>query len=512
MNLAEHLHRAAKARPSSPAIYEGATLVQTYADLNERAARLASGLRFIMGLGAGERVAILSKNGPRYLEALYAVWRAGLVATPINARLHPSEISYILRDVGARLCLAGPGLGDAAATAADGAPIAILEMGGADYEALARSEPFAIAETQPDDPAWIFYTSGTTGRPKGAVLTNRNLLAMSACCLLDVDSEAPWTTLLHAAPMSHGSGLYAIPYVMKGAAHVTPESGGFDPSEVYELLKAHKGVSFFAAPTMVKLLTDHDGDADTRNLKTIAYGGGPMHVEECVRALDRFGPKLSQLYGQGESPMTITALTIADHQDDGHGDWRARLGSVGRPQSLVEVRVAGADDQTLPAGEIGEILVRGDTVMAGYWNNPAATEETLRGGWLHTGDMGAFDEAGYLTLKDRSKDLIISGGHNVYPREVEEVLLAHPGVSEVSVIGREDPKWGEMVVACVVATTGAPLTESDLDAFCLDRMARFKRPRAYRFLDALPKNNYGKVLKTELRASDQTEAARKGGS
>jgi long-chain acyl-CoA synthetase len=236
----------------------------------------------------------------------------------------------------------------------------------------------------------------------------------------------------------------------------------------------------------------------SENIRTIVYGGAPMYVEDALKALSRFGPRLAQIYGQGESPMTITVLTKDEIAGRDHPRWQERLASVGRPFRCVEVMVADADDRPLPAGESGEILCRGDTVMAGYWQNPAASEATLRGGYLHTGDVGAFNSDGYLTLKDRSKDMIISGGSNIYPREVEEVLLKHDRVREVSVIGRPDREWGEVVVAYVVGDAAA----TELDALCLASIARFKRPKDYVFVEALPKNYYGKILKTELRARD----------
>jgi long-chain acyl-CoA synthetase len=296
--------------------------------------------------------------------------------------------------------------------------------------------------------------------------------------------------------MSHGSGLYILPHVAKGACQVIPVSGGFDAAEVFELIGAHQGATLFFAPTMVSRLIDAPGfgDADFANLKTIVYGGAPMYVEDSLRALDALGPRLVQIYGQGESPMTITCLARAAHGATGEPRYLDRLASVGTAFTGVEVRVADAD-----ADEIGEILVRGDAVMAGYWNDADASAETLRGGWLHTGDIGAIDGDGFLTLKDRSKDVIISGGSNVYPREVEEVLKRHDGVSEVSVVGRPHADWGEEVVAFVAVRPGAEVTEAALDALCLDHIARFKRPRAYRFVDALPKNDTGKVLKTALR-------------
>lgn len=245
--------------------------------------------------------------------------------------------------------------------------------------------------------------------------------------------------------------------------------------------------------------------ADTGNLKTIVYGGGPMYVADLQDAMRVLGPKLAQIYGQGEAPMTITGMDKAMHVDTGHPRHLQRLGSAGVARTDVEVRVVDADDTPLPSGEIGEIICRGDVVMAGYWGNPEATAQTLRNGWLHTGDVGSFDDDGYLTLKDRSKDMIISGGSNIYPREVEEVLLQHPDVDEVSVVGKPHADWGEEVIAFVVPRKGASLGEAALDALCLEHIARFKRPKQYRFLPALPKNNYGKVLKTELRALLQKE-------
>ncbi|HEY1089652.1 MAG TPA: AMP-binding protein, partial [Burkholderiaceae bacterium] len=286
--------------------------------------------------------------------------------------------------------------------------------------------------------------------------------------------------------------------------HVLPESGGFEPAELLALSRSVGRLCLFAAPTMVRRLVDEieRSGADSAGFKTIVYGGGPMYAEDIQRGLRVMGPRFVQIYGQGESPMTITALPREDLFDMQHPHWRERIASVGRAQLLVEVRVADAQGQALPPGEIGEVLVRGDTVMAGYWHNQAATAATLREGWLWTGDLGLMDRHGYLTLKDRSKDLIISGGSNIYPREVEELLLTHPGVREVAAVGQPDREWGEVVVAFVVAEAG--VEAAALDALCLAQIARFKRPKRYVFVDALPKNNYGKVLKTALRQQLET--------
>ena len=276
------------------------------------------------------------------------------------------------------------------------------------------------------------------------------------------------------------------------------KSGGFEPEEVVALINHWPRLSMFAAPTMIKRLVACPADCNAGNIRTLIWGGAPMYGEDALAALDRFGPRLAQIYGQGEAPMTITALSKEDIAARAHPRWRERLASAGKPYANVEVMVADANDAAVAPGEPGEILVRGDVVMAGYWRNEDASAVSLRGGWLHTGDVGAFDEEGYLHLKDRSKDLIISGGSNIYPREVEEVLLTHGGVREVSVIGRPDREWGEVVVAYVVGDA----VPAELDALCLARIARFKRPKHYVFIDALPKNNYGKILKTELRMRD----------
>lgn len=422
---------------------------------------------------------------------------------PVNAKLHPDEVAFILGHCGAAVCFVTGDLADGiAAKQPEVATLqAVIAVEDAEYAALARADPVPVTARASDDSAWLFYTSGTTGRPKGAMLTHRNLLAMTTSYFVDVDTIAVGDCILHVGPMSHGSGMYILPHVAAAATQVIPASGGCDPDEVFSLIAAHPGTSFFAAPTIVRRLIDSPAAAraDTRNLKTIVYGGAPMYVEDCKRAMAVLGNKLVQIYGQGESPMTITALSKARHAETTHPRHEHRLGSVGTPHAVVEIAVADADDRMLPPGEPGEVLVRGETVMAGYWRDPNATAATLRGGWLHTGDIGVIDDDGFLTLKDRAKDLIISGGDNIYPREVEEVLLLHDGVAEVAVIGQPDHDWGEIVVALVVAKAGAQVEDAALNAVCLDHLARFKRPKRYVHIHALPKNNYGKVPKALLR-------------
>ena len=503
MNIANLFVRAGRTHADLPAVALGSDVLLSYGQLVRRGAALAERLRDAFGLLPGDRVALVMKNTPEYVELLLAGWYAGLTMVPANAKLHPRELEYILGHAGARACFVTPDLIDAVGPLEQSIETLqrMVEVGSADYRSLLAGDPAPITEVAPDDVAWLFYTSGTTGQPKGAMLTHRNLLAMTLSYFADVDRITPGDAILHAAPLSHGSGLYVLPHAAQAACQVIPASGGFDPAEIFELFRAHRGVTMFAAPTMVKRLAEHPAAArsDHPGLRTIVYGGGPMYLADLDRAHEAFGHRLAQIYGQGESPMCITALNKRAHADTAHPRHRERLASAGTAQLVVEVIIADQDDRPLPAGATGEVLARGDSVMRGYWRNPEATAATLRGGWLHTGDVGSIDQDGFLTLRDRSKDLIISGGANIYPREVEEVLLRHPAVAEASVVGKPDAKWGEAVIAFVVRAPGATCDPAELDAHCLGHIARFKRPKHYRFVDALPKNNYGKVLKTELR-------------
>jgi acyl-CoA synthetase (AMP-forming)/AMP-acid ligase II len=499
MNISLTLQSMAKVHPGRPAIsWEAGRL--GYADFEAAVQRIAGALRRRHGLEPGERVALAMENAPELLPVLYGIWRAGLAAVPMNSKLHAREMAWILADSHAKLCIATQKLGDALSTPelSDLPPIVVT--GTPDYTALLRGAPVLGDPGDPDGVAWLFYTSGTTGRPKGALLTHRNLLFACHCYYADIDAIGIEDTILHAAPLTHGSGLYGLAHIAHGSHNVILP-GSFDPESILAALAAYSNVSMFAAPTMVSRLVNHPraGTADTRGLKTIIYGGAPMYVADLKGALDLFGPKLYQLYGQGESPMTITGLDKALHADRAHPRWEERLASTGIARTGVAVKVVGEDGAELPNGQVGEIVTRSDCVMKGYWNNPEATARALRDGWLWTGDLGAIDTEGFLTLKDRSKDMIISGGANIYPREIEEVLLTHPAVAEAAVVGRPHADWGEEAIAFVVRRGEAEVSEADLDRLCLDNIARFKRPKGYRFVAALPKNNYGKILKTELR-------------
>ncbi|WP_417206655.1 AMP-binding protein [Antarctobacter sp.] len=498
MNISTWLARAAQLGPDRPALFLGRAPVADYGPFNAAALRLAGAL-IARGIRPGDRVALFMKNVPDYLIAQYGAWHAGAAIVPINAKLHPREADFILANSGASLAFA---TADLAPDLAQVAATEVIETGSAAWRALLEAAPLdAPVHRAPDDLAWLFYTSGTTGRPKGVIITHRMLMTMSLCYQSDCDLVRAEDAALYAAPLSHGAGIYNMMHVRAGARHVFPPSGGFDAEETLGLAAHFGGVHMFMAPTMVQRLTRHAKASGNpgAGLRTVVYAGGPMYNADIIEAVDHFGPVFAQIYGQGECPMGITALSRHDVTDRSHPRWRERLGSVGRAQSAVEVRIADEQGVTLPPDAVGEILVRGDIVMSGYWQNAEATAKTLKDGWLWTGDMGAMDVDGYVTMKDRSKDLIISGGTNIYPREVEEALLEHPNVSEVAVVGRPHPEWGEDVVAFVVCD--GPLNEAALDAHCLDRIARFKRPKAYVALPALPKNNYGKVLKTELRES-----------
>ncbi|MGQ2904429.1 MAG: class I adenylate-forming enzyme family protein [Neoaquamicrobium sediminum] len=500
MNLADWLDATARAKPDAPAIFEGTELYATYAGFAARVRALAAGLQAAHDLKAGDRVAVFMKNCPAYLELFYAVWWFGGTIVPINSKLHPREAAWIVGDAGATVLVCdGDGLGADAGMPADCAQIAV---GSTQWSALfEQGEGDTVpARVSGDDIAWLFYTSGTTGRPKGVMLTHWNMRVATLAYALDVDQPAPDQATIYAAPISHGAGIYNFVFVRVGGSHVFPLSRGFDPAEI-EALSGHFGQTvMFAAPTMVKRMIEAAKASGYRGegIRTVVYGGGPMYAADIDEALSLFGPRFVQIYGQGETPMTITSLTRELVADETHPQWRERRASVGQAMSCVEVRIA-QDGEDVQPGEAGEILVRGATVMKGYWRNEKATAETLRDGWLHTGDIGRLDEDGFLTLTDRAKDLIISGGTNIYPREVEEVVARHPGVLEVSVVGQPSAEWGEDVVAFVVPRGEGACDARVLDAWCRAEMASFKKPKRYVFCAELPKNSYGKVLKTELR-------------
>jgi long-chain acyl-CoA synthetase len=501
MNIALWLARSAERYPQQAAIAHGTEVWCDYAEFARRAARTAHWLHS-QGVQPGDRVVLFMHNAPEYLPLMWGIWWCGAVAVPVNAKLHEREAAWIAGHSEARLALVDDGRASGLQQALHEIKATTQVQADHTFMQQAHGPQLALQPREDDDPAWLFYTSGTTGRPKGVVLCARQLRGCTLAYFGSVQSVQRGDTMLHPAPLSHGGGMYHLPYVLNAGLNVVPRSDGFDPHEALALAAHWQQASFFAAPTMVRRLVDAARTLPKRpqGLATIVYGGGPMYLADIEEALQVIGPHFAQIYGQGECPMTISVLPKGDVLDTDHPRWRERLASVGHAQAMVEVKICDEAGTELPEGEVGEICVRSELVMAGYWRDPEATAKTIRNGWLQTGDVGRLDADGYLSLLDRSKDMVISGGTNIYPREVEEALLTHPQVAEVSVIGRPDPEWGEVVVAFVVCREA--LTLAELDAHCLAQVARFKRPKHYHLVQSLPKNNYGKVLKTELRKQD----------
>ena len=503
-NLASTLYRSAELLADEPAIYHGKDVYISWRKLVERVEKLVLVLHE-MGVQQGDGVGLAMTNCPAYIEILYACWRLGAIAVPMNAKGHASDFQYMLEHSRSRICFVTDDLLSTINKAVAGSDqdIAVLPVYSDELATrVCQADPANLSPV-PDvalAPAWLFYTSGTTGKPKGATLTHSNLLAMADAFFQDLEEVQSHDHLIHAAPMSHGSGLYIIPHIIKGAAQVVPESGKFKGPELVSLINYFGNSRVFAAPTMLQRLLDDPATDSLPGLKTIILGGGPLYVHDCINALKKFGPKIAQIYGQGETPMTITGMTKqALQQAYEQNDW-AYLGSVGTAFTGVEVVVVDEQGAPQPPEAAGEILVRGPTVMQGYWQNPQASADTVRDGWLHTGDIGTFDQRGVLTLKDRSKDLIISGGTNIYPREVEEMLITHPQIKEACVVGVPDVEWGESVAAVIVPEAGTEPSVEAIDQFCIEHLARFKRPKRYLLTGELPKNATGKVLKAKVRA------------
>ncbi len=516
MHAGHLLTRAALRYGERPAWIAGDTRV-TFCQAEARVNRLAHAL---LGLGArpGDRIGMLMPNCYQGLETILAPMKAGMAVVPMNMRLHPDEHAYMLDDAGARVLVYTEDFREHLASVRGrlrtverficlgaGAP------GDLEFESLLaatpREDPPDVA-IEPDAMAWLFYTSGTTGHPKGAMLTHRALLTMAQQFLILTPPRGPDDVVLHAAAITHGSGCLLFHHLAAGAANAFPATRSFDPPRIFEAIARTRATTMFLVPTMINTLlaAPERTRFDLSSLHTVIYGGAPMYVEHLEAALAAFGPVFAQIFGQGEAPMTMTLLPQAEHVTGGDPVARRRLASAGRETPAVRVRIVDEEDRPCPAGEMGEIVVRGDIVMKGYWNKPEATAEALRGGWLHTGDIGYMDEDSYLFITDRKKDMIISGGSNVYPREIEEVICTHPGVFEVAVIGVPDARWGEATKAMVVARPGVSLTEAEIVEHCRRHLASYKKPQSVEFLPALPKNAYGKVLKRELR--DRFWAAR----
>ncbi len=505
MNVGTWLCRTAARYPEKVAVRFGERSL-TWRQLEKRCLSLAKALTE-HGIGRGHRVALVQPNGIEFLESLFGCLVAGCTVVPVNFALHPREVVYIVQNSEASAIIHGGSRSPELIALNAEMPgiklhVALEKMDGATAyeELLAESDSDILpAEVTGDDVAWLFYTSGTTGKPKGVIWTHRMIRIMVMNYLADVYSLQSDDVVLHMAPMSHGSGTTGMAAVARGAETVILDTPNFDPDRAFELIEQRDVTNIaFAAPTqIVKMLQARSIDNhDLSSLRCCCYGGAPMYVEDLNKALAKFGPVFVQIFGQGEAPMTITYLTPADHMDTSHPE---RLGSAGTARTDVEVKIAGAEDAPQGAQHSGEILVRGDIVMPGYWRNPEATAEVIRDGWLNTGDVGYLDESGYLYIQDRTKDVVISGGNNIYPREVEEVILTLSGVRECSVFGIPDDYWGEALHAVVSLEEGAEVSDADIIAHCAGHLAGYKKPKSVDIMNDLPKSSYGKILKRELR-------------
>ena len=507
LNSCAFLAKAARQFPAQLALSHGNEAI-SYREFYERALRVGGNLR-ARGLSRGDRVAFWLANTPRILEIIYGCFAAGLVVVPINARLHPREAAYILRNSGAEVLIHGSEYGQSILEHVDEFEALKHRIctgpanDAAHYDELLAPQ-FALDEYEAVaaiDPCWLFYTSGTTGRPKGATWTHRTVRVVVMNYLADVYNIQPGEVVLHAAPMSHGSGIVALPAIARGATNVSMQTKSFEPKALFESIERLRvsHIAFLAPTQIIKMLEEYvPGEYDLSSLRAICYGGAPIHVEHLRAAIRTFGPVFAQIYGQGEAPITITGLNAAAHARFADSD-DPRIGSAGTARTDVEVRCVDTVGRELPPGKEGEIVVRGDIVMQGYWNDPQATAEAVRDGWLYTGDIGAFDDQGYLYLLDRAKDMIITGGNNVYPREVEEVIVRHPAVAEVVVCGVPHAYWGEAVHAVVVLAPEASATPEEIIRHCGEHLAGYKKPKGVDFVKALPVSGYGKVLRREVR-------------
>ncbi|MFG1667700.1 class I adenylate-forming enzyme family protein [Streptomyces sp. Y7] len=468
----------------------------TFADVHDRAARLAGAWR-AAGLEPGDRVALLAQNEAEYLEIQVAAQRAELILVPVNHRLSVPEIVYIVGDSGPKLLLHGPGC--AAKAEAIGLPNWHLghDGHGESYEEqIASAEPYDSSFLAPERIASILYTSGTTGRPKGAVITNASLWARINSFVAEY-SLRPGDVLVQALPMFHIASNVTYSFAYMGGTNIMVPS--YSPELVLRLIEEHGATHVLLVPTLINQLANHPaiGSTDLRTLREIQYGGSTISPQVLHRAMGVFRCRFIQTYGSTEIGVA-TALRGDDHDPVEHVDL---LGSAGTDAVSMVTRIADPFGQEAEVGQVGEVLVRGPGLMSGYWNNPSATAEAIHDGWMHTGDLGYRSPAGYLYIVDRLKDLIISGGENVYPREVEDVLYEHPAVREVSVIGLPDPQWGERVHACVTVHPAEQATGGELREFCQARLAGYKVPKTFSFLPELPKNAGGKILKRKLRAA-----------
>jgi acyl-CoA synthetase (AMP-forming)/AMP-acid ligase II len=481
--------------------------ITTFASLRDRVNRLSNGL--LQLTSPGERVAILSENRPQFIEAYAGVPMAGMALTFLNYRLNPKELAQIVTYAEATVLLIEPKyLPQMLAVRAEMETVRTIVTFGAEPAGADALYEEVLAEGSTERPqldvsehdlAWLIYTSGTTGRPKGAMLSHRNLLR-SLFSWLVAQSPKPGGVNFMPFPLCHVAG-YGIPgYWLQGTTLVLRPA--YEPEDFMRQVQRYRITTTPMAPTMLNMLLQHPAidQYDLSSITGIAYGGSSMPVEVLKRAMARFqGVEFIQGFGMTELSGNVLFFDAPSHLRAA-ADRPDLLAAAGRPMALSSLRVVDDDMNDVAAGEVGEIVVQGDQVMQGYWRNPAATEEAFAGGWFHTGDLARFDDEGFHYIVDRKKDMIITGGENVYSRQVEDVIYQHPGVVEVAVIGLPDEHWGENVCAVVVLEPGASASANEIIQICRDNLAGYKKPKRVEFVDALPKNASGKVLKRELRA------------
>ena len=482
---------------------------RTFAELADRVTRIAAGL-LSLGLRPGDRVLDLQSNSTAYLETDLAIRTAGLVRVALNHRLHPTDWQRIAGDCAARGLIYHERFADDVAPVREQVEHVVVVGDGPEtsLEALIAGATAttptggALPPRDPDDLCGLHYSSGTTGHPKGAQRTHRNWVASVVNMTFDVlgGPPGPDDCYVHAGPVTHTSGLFVLPFLVAGARQLVLPT--WDPQTFLEAV-AERGATHTAlVPTMVaRLLSSGATREDLAGLRMLGYAGAPMPPEQMRRAHDELTPHLVQYYGLVEAIPPVTVLDAADHARGLAGEPEL-LTSAGRPALGVELGVVDEDGRPLPPGEVGEVVTRGDHVMAGYYNAEQRTDlsKAVVDGWLHTGDLGRLSEDGHLWLVDRKGDMIISGGYNIYPREVEEVIAEVPGIDEVAVVGVADPDWGQRVVALVTARPGAEVTEDQVRDFCATRLASYKKPKEVRVVPEFPLNSTGKIAKKVLRA------------
>ncbi|MCY0388983.1 acyl-CoA synthetase [Robbsia sp. Bb-Pol-6] len=511
MNLGDLLTQVARRHPNEPGFITPAG-AHTWSEINRRVDTLCAALR-AFGVEKGDRILVHSRNNLPLFESAYVAFKLGAVWVPTNYRVAPPEAAYLAKSSKARVMIYDRDFGPYvdAARAASPALMHVVAIGEPrenelSYEAMAiggtAQTPFPAAEVDRDDPLWFFYTSGTTGSPKAGTLTHGQMAFVINNHLADLlPGISHRSRSLVVAPLSHGAGIHAIVNTARGAASVLPGSERLDPEEVWSLVQTHRVDNMFTVPTIVKMLTEHESvdRYDHSSLRFVVYAGAPMYRADQKHALSKLGRVLVQYYGLGEVTGNITVLPPALHEEEDDAP-DCRAGTCGYARTGIEIAIFADDGRRLAPLETGEICVRGPAVFVGYDDNPEANEKAFKFGWFHTGDLGHLDDQGYLFITGRSSDMYISGGSNVYPREVEEALLMHDSVHEVAVLGMPDPKWGESGIAVVVCKGGHRPSPEQLLGHLEGRLARYKWPREFVFWDALPRSAYGKITKNDVRA------------